>query len=369
MQNRTAVHAPVRLVVAVAGVVVAAYAGYTVLTATFVNAALTAAGALPAYSTNWMAQTALGSLFGLFAAFLAVRSAYRPGVLTLAGFLLAQGFATGYLNSIAFAGVGGQTWYVARALVNWMSYALALRTTQLFPRTLDPRRLRRRPFGFVNILVGARRVWVGCAVLLGISLAAESDVAFQLGQLLVLTVAVATMAANYREGSPDERRKIYWLLLGGACLFVARVFLVAGRAVLELIGSSGSQLATIYGVLRTISWTLANAGLLSCLMLAVFYEGAVDPRLVIRRTAVYSFAIGLAVFGFAVFENYVVEVVAAAVGIEEGILEAAGGAAIALLLKPLHKVLSRFTEAALPKTGVTSASTADSLSRSGASGS
>jgi hypothetical protein len=135
---------------------------------------------------------------------------------------------------------------------------------------------------------------------------------------------------------------------------LARIVLVVGRLLLEGVsdnlGTTAQQLATSYGLLRSVSWTIANLGLLSCLLLAVFYEGAIDPRLVVRRTAVYSFAIGMAVFLFAMFENYAVEVVANTLGIREGLLEAAAGAALALLLKPLHSILTRFTELALPKT-------------------
>jgi hypothetical protein len=286
--------------------------------------------------------------------FLAIRAADRPGVLTLAGFLLAQGFATGYLNAIAFAGIRGQTWYVARVLVNWMSYALALRTTQLFPRALDAKQLAGWFGRFERLFVGPKRAWFASAILLGLSLAARSDLAFQLGQLMVLVAAVATMVANYRGGSSDERRKIYWLLLGGGCLLVARIVLVAGRLVVGFFGSMlhspAPHLARLYGILRSVSWTIANAGLLLCLLLAVFYEGAIDPRLVVRRTAVYSFALGLVVFAFAVFENYVVDYLAAIVGIQERFLEAAAGAILAFLFKPLHSLLNRLTEAALPRT-------------------
>lgn len=344
----------VRATISVSGVFLAAYLVYSVLVAASANSYLAASGYTAVYSGRWMAQTSLGALFSLFAVFLATRSTHRPGVLTLAGFLLAQGFATGYLNAIAFAGVRGQTWLTARALVNWMAYALALRTTQLFPRPLEPMRLSGRLLGWTRILVGPRRVWAVSGLLLALSLAARSDGAFQFGQLVVLVVAVATMVTNYRAGTLSDRRKIYWLLLGGSCLLLARIILVVGRLLVEGVsdnfGTSAQQLATSYGVVRSVSWTIANLGLLSCLLLAVFYEGAIDPRLVVRRTAVYSFAIGTVLFLFAMFENYAVEVVASTLGIREGPLEAAVGAALALLLKPLHSLLTRFTESALPKT-------------------
>lgn len=344
----------VRFVIVASGIALTVYVLYTVLLVLTINGTLRDAGLDPARSGRWLAQTSLGALFGSFAAFLAARSTYRPGVLTLAGFLLAQGFATGYLNSFAFAGPSADTWYWARALVNWMAYALALRTTQLFPRALEAGRIAGRAVGWVNVLVGPRRVWVVTGMLLAISLLARSDLAFQLGQLMVLAAAVATMAANYREGTTEEREKIYWLLLGGGFLFVARILLVAGRMSIEVAGSltgaEGPELSVWYGVVRSISWTVANAGLLSCLAMAVFYRGAIDPRLVLRRTAVYSFAVGLAVFLFAMFENYAAEVTADLLGIREGLLEAAAGAALALMLKPLHDGLTRVVEGTLPST-------------------
>lgn len=354
MASRDAVIRTVRSTLVVTGVLLTVYVTYSVLIVLTVNDALAEAGLEPLRSGRWVAQTSLGAIFSAFAVFLAARAAYTRGVLTLAGFMLAQGFATGYLNSLALTNVDASTWYVARALVNWMAYAMALRTTQLFPRSLDPTRMPGQLGGWVRILVGPRRVWLVTAALLGASLIAQSDLAFQLGQLLVLAAAVATMAANYRDGSADERRKIYWLLLGGGCLFVARIVLVTGRLAIDVggsfLGSEGPELRIAYGILRTTAWTAANLGLLSCLLMAVFYEGAIDPRLVVRRTAVYSFAVGLVVFAFAMFENYVVDIASNLLGIREGLLEAAAGAALALLFKPLHDGLTRVLERILPAT-------------------
>ena len=172
----------VRAVIVTSALGVCVYTVYTVLVVISVNGILSEAGLPLARSNRWVAQTSLGAVFGLFAAFLARRSAYRPGVLTLAGFMMAQGFATGYLNSLGFAGVPAEQWYWARALVNWMAYSMALRTTQMFPRTIGRGEDHGRLSRVVSHTVGPGRVWVVSAVLLGVSLWLRSDLAFQLGQ-------------------------------------------------------------------------------------------------------------------------------------------------------------------------------------------
>jgi hypothetical protein len=305
---------------------------------------------------TFLTQVGLGSCLLGLGGFLAIRVGNRAGVLALAGYIVAQGLATGYLLGLLIMGVRGTLYVVARVLVNLLAYPLAIRTTQLFPRRLQAAdaerigektllgRLSRPLFG----LLGPRRVWTFSSTILLLFVVTRSELVFNVGQFAVITVAVLTMATNYRVADVEARRKIYWLLLGAEVLLVGRLAIIVGELTLDWLGvAPGASMR----YLRAPAWTLANLGLIACLLTAVFYRGAVDPRLVVRRTAVYSLLTGATVFTFAAFENYVADLAAGFLGLPGGIVEAMGGAALALLLKPIHDFLAAVIKRVIPDVG------------------
>ena len=87
---------------------------------------------------------------------------------------------------------------------------------------------------------------------------------------------------------------------------------------------------------------------ITCLLTAVFYRGAVDPRLVVRRTAVYAIVTGTLVFTFAIFENYVADLMGGFLGLSSGMVQGVGAGAVALLLKPLHDLLGLMFKKVIP---------------------
>ncbi len=302
---------------------------------------------------TFLTQVGLGACLLALGGFLAARVGDRVGVLVLAGYVVAQGLATGYLFSLLILGASGSAYFLSRLLVNWMAYSLAIRTTQLFPRTLATSdrakigaatRLGRlsRP---VFALIGPRRVWTFTLCLLLLLAITRSELVFHLGQFTVIAVVVLTMVTNYRAGDAADRRKIYWLLLGAEILLVGRLAILLGEVALDWIGVPPDASMRY---LRAPVWTLANIGLISCLLTAVFYRGAVDPRLVVRRTAVYAMATGTLVFTFAIFENYVAEMVARFLGLSEGLVGALGAGVVALFLKPIHDLLATFFKRVIP---------------------
>jgi len=293
-----------------------------------------------------LTQLGVGVLFSVLGVFLLGLSGHRPGVILLSGFLLSQGLAIGFLMVLGIIDVGSLQFSIARILINWLAYSFAIRTVQLFPRRINRTNLIEiRPLGpltvVVDMLRGPIRVWSFTAAILAIVVLTQSELLFHLGQLLVILVTALTLIANYRLGGRRIRRKIYWLLLGTLILLIARLLLFSTHFLFDFYN------LRVPGV-RSVTWAIANVGLLSCILIAVFYRGAVDPRIVVRRAAVYSLSIIALLFTFAAFENYLSGVLTQYLGLDRGSVAAVGGAATALLIKPLIDLLSRIIERALP---------------------
>jgi hypothetical protein len=234
-----------------------------------------------------------------------------------------------------------------------MAYSLAIRTTQLFPRRLQEADRKRigpdtilarltRPVFWV---LGPERAWAFSGlVLLPVALTGI-ELFFHVGQFAVIALAVLTMVTSYRVGTSDERRKVYWLLLGAEILLLGRLAIIVGELGLDWLGVAPSASARY---MRIPVWSLSNVGLIACLLTAVLYRGDIDPRLVVRRTAVYTLVTGTLVFTFAAFENYVADLVAVFLGLPGGLVEALGGGAVALLMKPVHDGLAGLSKRVIP---------------------
>jgi hypothetical protein len=199
------------------------------------------------------------------------------------------------------------------------------------------------------------RVWALAAGVLALAPLTRGDLLFHLGQLTILFLAVATLVANYLSGDHETRRKIYWLLAGALILLLGRVAIIAGTLFVEWLeipdltfGASGVVIP-IAGMLRLLIWTAAVSGMIICMLLAIFYRGAINPEMVVRRTAIYSAAFGFLLFTFGVFENYVAGIVVEILALEETLIEAIAGTLIALSFKPLDNFLTGLVDRFIPK--------------------
>jgi hypothetical protein len=304
---------------------------------------------------TFLSHAILGACFLALGAFMAIRVGNREGPLALTGYVVAQGLAMGYLFALLILGVTGSGYSLARVLVNLMAYSLAIRTTQLFPRRLLASDSERIAPGTIMAylakpvfrVLGPTRTWTFSALVLLPLVLTGIEALFHVGQFAVIALAVLTMVTNYRVGDAEARRKVYWLLLGAEVLLVGRLAIFVGELTLDWLGvAPGASMR----YMRIPAWSLANVGLIACLLTAVLYRGDIDPRLVVRRTAVYTLVTGALVFTFAAFENYVADLVALFLGLPGGLVEALGGGAVALLMKPLHDVLVGFSKRVMPDT-------------------
>ncbi|MEE8244800.1 MAG: hypothetical protein V3R27_07380, partial [Pseudomonadales bacterium] len=111
--------------------------------------------------------------------------------------------------------------------------------------------------------------------------------------LVWLTLAGAYLYVGYRSGSEDERKRLYWIFEGVLAMLVIELaefslWVIQRLSILEF------EMAPFN------AWLGALQGLagLTCFALAMFWAGAFDSRLVLRKTAVVSAAAGVVVIVF-----------------------------------------------------------------------
>jgi hypothetical protein len=153
-----------------------------------------------------------------------------------------------------------------------------------------------------------------------------------LGLLLAsMAVSALNLRAGHRAADAEGRRRIFWVLEG----FLLATAIAALASALKLM-----QDATGYAPPVEFWYPLAMMGafaaLLACLAVAMFYAGAVDPELAVRRTAVAGL-VGLAmVVMFATLEQALQGWLGARLGLGDragGILT---GVTVGLAFEPLR---------------------------------
>lgn len=206
----------------------------------------------------------------------------------------------------------------------------------------------RRAFTF---WVRPRRVWLVLggalfAIVLVLDLASDRWLPGSLGSSLhrALNLAVIGFGAlgawiNYRTSDAAGRRRIVWILQAA---FLALAIAVL-HASAEILGAAvGFELPASS---QTWAGLLSRFGMIACFVLAIFWAGAIDPRLVLRKTVVYSASISILVFLFAVVENVVSGYLADRLGLRNDLVAAVAGAAVGLSFHPLREGLNRFMTA------------------------
>jgi len=140
---------------------------------------------------------------------------------------------------------------------------------------------------------------------------------------------------------PDQRR-----ILGMALALVpGSIATVIPLAVSVWVFAGGVDLgdAETVGFLGLLASTVLLPTLtlsLTALVLAVFFDGAVDPGLAIKKTTIYGVLAGALLFGFGVLENALEDVVLTRIGLPPGSGTWLAGGTMAVAFKPLHSFLS-----------------------------
>lgn len=231
--------------------------------------------------------------------------------------------------------------------------AALLRFSTIFPRPLTDRdlpgsgaitRVQRR-------LLDPRAVWSsGAAVLCLLVLLTLVEIVGEaaLGQRVVtelalkiigsavivaaMSLAVLNLRAGYRHADEEGRRRIYWVVEG---FFAGTAVLLVASAVKLL------QLATGFTI-RIESWFVfaffaAFLVLLGCLAIAMFYAGALDPALAMRRTAVFGLVGFAMIFVFTGMEQLVQAHLGEWLGLSDRLGGILTGGTAALTFEPIKR--------------------------------
>ena len=153
-------------------------------------------------------------------------------------------------------------------------------------------------------------------------------------------VAFNNLALGHRDADAASKRAIWWVVAGALFALIGVVL----RGALTLLGP---ELGNWAFLARFYANSLGLIALLLCLAMAIFHRGMLDPRLVVRRTALTAGVASVLVFGFAVVESAVSDVLVARFG-GDGVAGWVAGAIIALGAAPLWRATRRFVARLLP---------------------
>lgn len=230
-----------------------------------------------------------------------------------------------------------------------LAHSIGIRFTQLFPRPLSPSDVRNvgpawfRASGgrMLAALVDPRIFW-GFAVLLEGTFWLTPIPAPWHSLHLVVWLALGTffLYRAYASGTSEDQRRIFWILEGVVVFLVERVLYLGLRAV----GGSGLLELDVpfwSNVLRAVAAWLT----LGCFVMAVFYAGAFDSGMVLKRTTVLGLTAGITIVIFVTLETLLEELLASSLGLESRMGGIVGGVGAAIAFRPIsqriEKMMSR----------------------------
>lgn len=166
-----------------------------------------------------------------------------------------------------------------------------------------------------------------------------------------MAVSAANLRAGYRVADAEGRRRVFWVL-EGFLLATAVAVVASALKLLQDVTGYTPPLRFWYGLAMMAAFT----ALLACLAVAMFYAGALDPALAIRRTAVAGL-VGLAmVVLFATLEQALQGWLGAELGLSDRSGGVATGVMVGLAFEPVRARTAAWVERVLaPAASVTPA--------------
>jgi hypothetical protein len=149
-------------------------------------------------------------------------------------------------------------------------------------------------------------------------------------RLLIVLMGLVYFYVMYRSGDAETRSKVLWFFEAALATLVISLIAEGVRAVLH-----GSGTPTLRVVLSVVIYSLNCLALVVCIFTAVFYAGAMSPALVIRKTFIYGATAALLLFGYAIVEAYVVNLLVEVAGISDHFASALLGTLFGLAFHPI----------------------------------
>lgn len=256
-----------------------------------------------------------------------------------------------FLTAYSLWGVAVGSWYRESVLLvafvtacDWVAHGAAIRFSQVFPRPLIAADLTtsgqgRVRGGLARFFAHLLRPAVFWPSFLGMELIVRFSPDFQIylaHVLIVCAVALRYFYASYRTGTEEARQKVFWLM-EAAVVFLSFELIQHSLRAFDALGIFDLDLGFWF------AWTHVGQTWLAllCFALAIFYRGAFDSRLVLRRTTVASTSGAVAVLIFITLETAVSETLTAFVGAESRIGTVVAGVVVALVLRPVSDRIDR----------------------------
>lgn len=281
--------------------------------------------------------------YGALAVAIAWRGPATRGVL-LAGLFLAVMSTQSSLASLGVASDPAPAVQVFLIAFGGLGYAVGIRFTQSFPvqlspvslRTIGAGRLGRALLAGSALLLDARLFWPFVIAVEVVQHALFSDASAVWHALVYAGLASFYLWAGIKVASKADRRRAFWILEG------VLVYLVLEA--LWAVALVSDQTLEISLPMRPLTdWLTVVEGwaALICFAIAIFFYGAFDSALVIRRTAVASLLGGLTLVLMVTAEELLADQVGAVTGIDTGAGAILGGVMAALAFRPLSVRLDR----------------------------
>lgn len=153
----------------------------------------------------------------------------------------------------------------------------------------------------------------------------------------VIAISVLNLRLSYRLADVEDRRRIRWIVDGCVVGVIALFANPALQAIMQLIGLDSA-------LTQTVTSTVFGVGVLAmviCLAVGVFYDGALESALVVRRSAIYSAFGVLLTFVFAGVEGLVSNHLVIRFGLPNGASSFLAGGAAALAFGALRGLVGR----------------------------
>jgi class 3 adenylate cyclase len=131
-----------------------------------------------------------------------------------------------------------------------------------------------------------------------------------IGSILVPSLAIAGLSANYHHGSEDARRRIGWIWIGpvlgmaiGMGTWLVLLFAIAIGADDAAAHVLGVPAAALVIAMLLMLYPFVTACFVLGLAVAIFHGGSLDPRLAVRRGAVLTLCGVLLTAAFVAIEG------------------------------------------------------------------
>lgn len=163
-----------------------------------------------------------------------------------------------------------------------------------------------------------------------------------------LPLAWGALDLQYRTGNAEDRARISWLALG--LVICGWVFMITyGGAMFWLIKGGGEQAGNVLVKLTALLPPVLAIVFLLLLVASIFFRGAIDPRLAIRKTSLYGFVALIITIAVAATQNAAVAQLVGRFGLPAQSGSLFAGVAVAVIMTPMRCLIETRMERAVDR--------------------